>query len=175
MSNWQIDTSHSSISFRVRHLMFAKVRGSFGKWQGSIEGTSGQLASGSTTVTIDATSIDTGVPDRDAHLRGADFLDADNHPTLTFASTSVKGSGDSLEITGNLTIRGTTRPVVLHAEHTGEGKDPWGNRRLGFSAKTKISRKEFGLVWNQVLEAGGVAVGDEIEVEIDLEAVQPVA
>ena len=175
MSTWQFDTAHSSISFRVRHMMFAKVRGHFGKWQGSLTGAADQLGSASTTVTIDAASIDTGTADRDAHLRSADFLDVAKFPTMTFVSTGVSVKGDALTINGDLTIRDTTRPIVLTAERTGEGKDPWGNARLGFSGHTRLSRKDFGLVWNQLLETGGAVVGDDIDVDLDVEVLRPAA
>jgi polyisoprenoid-binding protein YceI len=173
MSTWQIDTSHSSITFRVRHMMFAKVRGHFGKWTGSLTGTADQLGHASTTVTIDASSIDTGTADRDTHLRSPDFLDVAQFPTITFTSTGVKVAGDALTISGDLTIRDATRPITLTAERTGEGKDPWGNARLGFSGHTRLSRKDFGLVWNQLLETGGAVVGDDIDVEVDVEVLRP--
>ncbi len=173
MATWQFDIGHSSISFRVRHMMFAKVRGHFGKWEGTLDATPGQLSAGKATVTIDASSIDTGIADRDGHLRSGDFLNTAEFPTITFVSTGVKTSGDNITVTGDLTIRGTTKPVVLTGEASGEGKDPWGNVRLGFSAHTKISRKEFGLVWNQLLETGGAVVGDEIDVDLEVEAMRP--
>ena len=175
MSTWQIDTSHSNITFRVRHMMFAKVRGHFGKWQGTFNGAPDQLGQASTTVTIDAASIDTGSADRDTHLRSPDFLDVGAFPTITFTSTGVNAAGSALTISGDLTIRGTTCPIVLTAERTGEGKDPWGNARLGFSGHTRLSRKAFGLVWNQLLETGGAVVGDDIDVEVDVEVMRPAA
>ncbi len=175
MSTWQFDTAHSSISFRVRHMMFAKFRGHFGKWQGSLEATPGQLGAAKAHVTIEASSIDTGIADRDNHLRSADFLDTATFPSITFTSTGVKVAGDALTITGDLTIRDVTRSIVLTGDYSGEGKDPWGNVRLGFSAHTKLSRKDFGLVWNQLLETGGAIVGDEIEVDLEVEVQRPAA
>ena len=175
MATWQFDTGHSSISFRVRHMMFAKVRGHFSKWEGSLEATPGQYAAAKATVTIDAASIDTGIADRDGHLKSADFLNTAEFPNITFVSTGVKASGDALTITGDLTIRGTTKSIVLTGEASGEGKDPWGNQRLGFSAQTKLSRKEFGLVWNQLLETGGAVVGDDMEVDLEVEVMRPAA
>ena len=175
MATWQFDTAHSSISFRVRHMMFAKVRGHFTKWQGALEATEGQFGAATTTVTIDAASIDTGTPDRDNHLRSADFLDVANFPVIAFTSTGVKADGDALTISGELTIRGVTKAVTLKGESTGAGVDPWGNARLGFAAHTKLSRKEFGLVWNQLLETGGAVVGDEIDVELEVEVMRPAA
>lgn len=173
MSKWQFDTSHSHISFRVKHMLFAKVRGKFGSWQGHLELEPGQLASAKVQVTIEAASIDTGTPDRDNHLRSPDFFAAAEFPQLTFHSTAVTQIGEGLNIAGDLTIRGVTLPVLLRAEKTGEGTDPWGNRRLGFAAHTKISRKAYGLLWNQLLETGGAVVADEVEIDIDVEAMQP--
>jgi polyisoprenoid-binding protein YceI len=122
---------------------------------------------------IDASSIDTGLADRDTHLKSADFLDVAGHPEITFKSTRVeKLGGERLRVAGDLTIRGTTREVVLDVEYAGQTKDPWGNVRAGFAAKTVIERKDFGLSWNQVLEAGGVLVGDSVTIEIEVEAVQ---
>ncbi len=175
MATWQLDIGHSSISFRVRHMMFAKVRGHFAKWEGTLDATPGQFGAAKATVSIDAASIDTGIADRDGHLRSGDFLNVAEFPTITFVTTGVKVSGDALTITGDLTIRGTTRPVTLTGEATGEGKDPWGNVRLGFSAHTKLSRKDFGLTWNQLLETGGAVVGDEIDVDLEIEAMRPAA
>ncbi len=173
MASWQFDIGHSSISFRVRHMMFAKVRGHFSKWEGSLEATPGQFGTAKASVTIDAASIDTGIADRDTHLRSADFLNVAEFPSITFVSTGVKVTGDALTIAGDLTIRGTTKAIVLTAEASGEGKDPWGNQRLGFSAHTKLSRKEFDLVWTQLLETGGAVVGDEIEVDLEVEVLRP--
>ena len=173
MATWQFDIGHSSISFRVRHMMFAKVRGHFSKWEGTLDATPGALGAGKATVTIDAASIDTGIADRDGHLRSGDFLNVAEFPSITFVSTGVQSQGDALTITGDLTIRGTTKSIVLVGEATGEGKDPWGNQRLGFSAQTKLSRKAFGLVWNQLLETGGAVVGDEIEVDLEVEVMRP--
>jgi polyisoprenoid-binding protein YceI len=169
---WNIDPAHSAIHFTVRHMVFAKVRGSFGAWQGELELEPDDLARSKLSVEIDAASIDTGVADRDTHLRSADFLDAEKHPKLTFRGTRIdKQSDTELRMTGDLTIRGVTRPVTLEVERLGEGTDPWGKRRIGFSARGTINRKDFGLEWNQALEAGGVLVGEKVELEIDVEAV----
>lgn len=172
IEKWEIDSAHSGINFSVRHLVIAKVRGRFTRWTGSIEAEDGDPARASVTVTIDASSIDTGVAERDAHLKSADFLDVANHPEITFTSKRFAKGG---KLTGNLTIHGVTREVVLDVEDAGRTKDPWGNQRAGFSATASIDRKEFGLTWNQLLEAGGVMVGDRVDVEIEVEAVQQVA
>jgi polyisoprenoid-binding protein YceI len=169
---WKIDPAHSAIHFTVRHMMFAKVRGTFGSWDAELALDPDDIGRSELTVAIDAASIDTGAADRDTHLRSGDFLDVEQHPKLGFRSTGIERSSDTkLRLTGDLTIRGTTRPVVLEVERLGEGTDPWGGRRIGFSARGTVNRKDFGLVWNQALETGGVLVGDKIEIEIDVEAV----
>jgi polyisoprenoid-binding protein YceI len=173
---WQIDSSHSGIQFTVRHLVIAKVRGQFSRWTGALEAPGGDFARGSLDVVIDASSIVTGVADRDAHLRSADFFDVERYPDITFKSTSVtQASPDRLHVAGALMIKGVTRDVVLDVEVLGQAKDPWGNERAAFSATTSIDRREFSLTWNQVLEAGGVMVGDRIDIAIDIEAVRQVA
>ena len=170
-TQWSFDPSHSSISFAVRHLMISKVRGNFGKWSGSFDYDAEDPTRSKIVARIAAASIDTREEKRDAHLRSADFLDAEKFPELVFESTSVRRAGDDYVVAGNLTIRGVTRPVELQVESLGGGKDPWGNQRVAFAARTAIARKEFGLNWNQALEAGGVLVGDKVEIEIDVQAV----
>ncbi|GMU67142.1 MAG: polyisoprenoid-binding protein [Acidobacteriota bacterium] len=170
---WQIDSAHSGIHFSVRHLVIAKVRGQFGRWNGTLTVPDGDFTKATAEVTIDATSIDTGVADRDAHLRSADFFDVENHPEITFRSRRLeKRTGDRFALVGDLTIRGTTREVTLDVESAGQTQDPWGNQRAAFSAKTSVDRKSFGLTWNQALETGGVMVGDRVEIEIEVEAVR---
>jgi len=170
---WTIDPSHSSVTFAVRHMIFAKVRGAFTKFEGSFEYDAATPTAARTSASIDAGSIDTREPQRDEHLRSADFLDVQHHPRLAFESTSVEPLGrEKFRITGDLTIRGTTRAVDLEVEHLGGGKDPWGNERIGFLAKTTINRKDFGLTWNQVLEAGGVLVGEDVEITLDIQAIR---
>lgn len=168
---WEIDKSHSAAAFSVRHLMVAKVRGRFGEFAGSI--TVGDTPEQSSVeVTIDAASIDTREPQRDAHLRSPDFLDVETYPTLTFRSTGFRKTGKTtFELPGELTIRGVTRPVALEADFEGLTLDPWGNSRAVFSAQTDIDREDFGLTWNQVLETGGVLVGKQIKIQIEIEAV----
>jgi polyisoprenoid-binding protein YceI len=168
-----IDPIHSNVGFSVRHLMIAKVRGHFKAVSGTIVIPAGSDVPEAVDVTIDGASIDTREPQRDDHLRSPDFLDVATYPTLRFVSTSISGDPSAFEIHGDLTIHGTTRPVVLNATFEGRANDPWGNLRAGYEATTKISRKEFGLTWNQALEAGGVAVGDEVRIELSVEAIAP--
>jgi polyisoprenoid-binding protein YceI len=170
---WQIDSSHSGIFFSVRHMVIARVRGQFSRWSGTVSAEDGDLAHATVDAVIDASSIDTGVADRDTHLKSADFLDVSSHPDITFHSTGTEDLGDGrLRVAGDLTIRGVTRPVTLEVEFAGRAKDPWGNERAGFNAKASVDRKDFGLTWNQVLEAGGVLVGDRVDIEIEVEAVR---
>lgn len=173
LEKWEIDSSHSGIHFSVRHMVVAKVRGKFARWSGSIVAEDGDLARAQVSVVVDASSIDTGLAERDAHLKSPDFLDVASFPELTFQSRDVaKHSDESLRVSGELTIHGVTRDVVLDVEYTGRTKDPWGNERAGFTARTALDRKDFGLTWNQLLEAGGVMVGDRINIEIEVEAVK---
>jgi polyisoprenoid-binding protein YceI len=175
-NRWDIDVAHSAIHFHVRHMIISKVHGRFARWAGAIQLDPQDLTRSSVEVTIDAASIDTQVADRDAHLRSADFLDVERYPQLAFRSTRVeKAGGAGYRVTGELTLRGVTREVVLDAEFAGTGKDPWGNERAGFSARTSLDRRDFGLVWNAALEAGGVLVGEKVEISIELEAVKKVA
>ena len=173
---WEIDSSHSSLHFSVRHLVIAKVRGTFARWSGTVQVPDGDFARASVAVTIDASSIETGVADRDGHLKSPDFFDAAQYPELRFVGTRVQPrSGDEIDVIGDLTIRGITREVVLRVEQHGQAKDPWGNVRAAFSAKTTIDRKDFGLTWNQALETGGALVGDKVEIEAEIQAVKQVA
>jgi polyisoprenoid-binding protein YceI len=168
-----IDPIHTNVGFSVRHLMISKVRGHFKSVAGSIAIPAGSEVPEAVDVTIDGSSIDTREPQRDDHLRSPDFLDVATYPTLRFHSTSISGSPDAFEIHGDLTIHGTTRPVVLHATFEGRATDPWGNLRAGYEANTTISRKDFGLAYNQALETGGVVVGDEVRIELNVEAIAP--
>jgi len=175
-TTWDFDLSHSSVNFHVRHLMVSKVHGRFQTWGGTLTLDDEDVTRSTVEVTIDVGSIDTKEEKRDAHLRSADFFDADNSPKLTFKSTAVKRlSDDELEVLGDLTIRGTTKPVTLKVESNGQIKDPWGGTRAGFSAKATISRKDFGLNWNALLETGGVVVGDKIEISLEIEAIKKAA
>jgi polyisoprenoid-binding protein YceI len=169
---WEIDSSHSGIHFSVRHLVIAKVRGQFSRWTGAVVVPDGDFTKASVEAVVDASSIDTGVADRDAHLKSADFFDVAQFPEVIFKAVRVTPEGNDLRVTGELTIKGITRDVTLEVEQLGQVQDPWGNQRVAFSAKTAIDRKDFGLTWNQVLETGGVAVGDRINLEIEVEAVR---
>ncbi|MBL1133987.1 MAG: polyisoprenoid-binding protein [Chloroflexi bacterium] len=171
MAKWNIDPAHTGINFSVRHMMVTTVRGSFQNFNGTIEFDPANPTAGSVEVTIDANSINTGASDRDNHLRSADFFDVANHPNITFKSTKVEVKGDNTgKIYGDLTIHGVTRPVVLDTEFLGENTNPWGAKVIGFNATTKINREDFGLTWNVALETGGVLVGKEIKIELDVEA-----
>lgn len=172
-SKWNIDAAHSSLQFSVRHMVITKVRGAFKGYSGTLElDENRDQALARVDVVIDAASIDTSEPKRDEHLRSQDFLDVAAYPTLAFRSRSIDRSGDRYRVTGDLTIHGVTRSVTLDAEFQGQGKDPWGGQRAAFSAKTSVNREDFGLTWNQVLEAGGVLVGTKIDIEIEVQAVQ---
>ncbi len=172
-TTWKIDPAHSHVEFAVRHLMITTVRGRFGGVQGTVVTDDVDPARAEVEVTIDVNSIDTREAQRDAHLKSADFFDAAKYPILTFKSTGVKDvTGDRFMLAGNLTMHGVTREVTLDVTAEGRGKDPWGGERAGYSATTKINRSDFGLTWNQVLETGGIAVGDEIKISLDLELVK---
>jgi len=176
LEKWEIDSGHSGIHFSVRHMVVAKVRGVFSRWSGSIEADDGDFARGSVKVVIDASSIETGVADRDGHLKSPDFLDVARFPELTFTSKQATATAvGRLAVTGALTLHGVTHDVMLDVEYAGRAKDPWGNERAGFTAKTSIDRKAFGLVWNQALEAGGVLVGERVDIELEIEAVKQTA
>jgi polyisoprenoid-binding protein YceI len=174
-NTWNIDVGHSAIHFWVRHMVISKVHGRFAKWSGKIELDEKDLTRSTVDVRIDTASIDTQVADRDAHLRSADFLDVARYPEATFRSKRIEKVGDRYKVVGDLDLHGVVREVTLDAEFAGTGKDPWGNERAGFSAKTSLDRREFGLVWNAALETGGVLVGEKVELAIELEAVKQVA
>ena len=175
-NTWNIDATHSGIHFSVRHMVVSKVRGRFTKYSGELDLDEDDLTRSTIEGTIDVGSIDTGVPDRDAHLRSADFFDVEKFPTLTYRSKRIEKLGDDrYRIVGDLTIRDVTREVPLDVEYGGKSKDPWGNERLGFFAKASIDRKDFGLAWNQVLEAGGVLVGERVDIDVELEAMKAAA
>jgi polyisoprenoid-binding protein YceI len=170
---WTLDASHSQAAFSVRHLMISNVRGEFRTLSGEASYDPARPEAASITVRIDVASIDTREEKRDAHLRSADFFDAETHPHITFTSRRFARKGDGFEVTGDLTIRGTTREVVLTVDEiTGEQTDPWGGRRVGATARTKIKRSEFGVTWNAALETGGVVVGDEVSITLDVELVK---
>ena len=169
-TNWQIDTAHSSANFSIKHMMIAKVHGGFEKLSGSLVLDASDITKSSVEASIDASSINTREPQRDAHLKSADFFDIEKYPTLNFKSSKVERDGDDLKVTGNLTIHGVTKEVVFAVEGPSEEmKDPYGNIKIGISATTKIKRKDFGLSWNAALEAGGVLVGDDVTISLDIQ------
>ncbi|MGH7925781.1 MAG: YceI family protein [Candidatus Binatus sp.] len=171
---WQIDPAHTNVVFTVRHMMISNVKGQFQKTSGTINANGNDPASAKIDGTIDASSIDTRVEKRDLHLKSPDFLDVAKYPTITFKSTKVEAAGpNKWKVTGDLTLHGVTKPVVLDVEGSGAPiTDPMGNTRAGASATTNIKRSDFGLTWNKALEAGGVMVGDEVAISIDLEAIK---
>ena len=171
-TTWSIDPGHTTIGFTGKHMMFTTVRGRFRDVQGTIVLDEANPAASSVEVQIDAASVDSGVEQRDGHLKSPDFLHVEEHPQITFRSTSVEPQGATrARVTGDLTIRGTTRPVVLDATLTGRGKNPWGKQVVGFEAATRINRKDFGLTWNVALETGGLLVSDELKIELEVQAV----
>jgi len=173
---WDLDISHSSVNFHVRHLMVSKVHGRFHNWSGTLLLDEDDITRSTVEVNIEANSIDTRDEKRDGHLKSADFFDVEKFPYLTFKSTKIdKVSDDELAVHGDLSIHGITKPVTLTVETGGQVKDPWGGTRTGFSAKTSISRKEFGLHWNVALETGGFVVGDKIEITLEIEAIKSAA
>ncbi len=173
-TTWTIDPDHSNVGFKVRHLMVSNVKGNFDKHTGTVEINDKDITKSKIEVSIDTNSINTNVQKRDEHLRSADFFDVAKYPAMTFVSKKVaKASKDKLKVTGDLTLHGITKQVVLDVEGpTKESKDPWGNIRKGATATTKINRKDFGLVWNTALETGGVAVGEEITITLEIEMIK---
>jgi polyisoprenoid-binding protein YceI len=171
-TTWKIDPNHSIVEFAVKHIMISTVRGRFSEVEGEIVIADGEPSHSSVTATIKAASIDTHTGQRDDHLRSADFLDAANFPEITFKSTRITGDRSEFEVTGDLTIRGVTREITLDVTHEGSRKDPWGGDRIAFSATTKLDRRDFGLTWNQAIEAGGVLVGNDVKVSIEVQAVK---
>lgn len=172
-ATWVLDPSHSLVEFSVKHMMIANVKGRFSKFEGSVTGDLPDLTTAEIAVTVDAASIDTRDEQRDGHLRSGDFFDVEKFPTLSFRSTRIERvSGDDYKITGDLTIRDVTKEVTLDATFEGTGKDPWGNERAGFSAETKVNRKDFGLVWNVALETGGILVGEQVKISVQAQAVK---
>ena len=172
-TTWKIDPAHSNVELAVKHLMISTVKGLFTDVEGEIVIVDGDPSKSSVSATLKAASIDTRTKQRDDHLRSADFLDAANFPEITFKSTRISGDESEFEVVGNLTIRGVTRAVTLDVTNEGAGKDPWGGDRIAFSATTKLDRRDFGLTWNQAIEAGGVLVGNDVKGSIDVQAVKP--
>ena len=170
-TTYAVDPAHTTVEFIVRHLMITKVRGRFTGVAGTIELEPGSDVPSGVQAHIDTATIDTREPQRDTHLRSADFLEAEKHPALEFVSTRIKGTPGDFTIHGNLTIHGITREIALKGEFEGRVTDPWGGQRIGYSASTTINRKDFGLTWNATLETGGVVVGDQVRIELNVEAI----
>ncbi|MGM0886986.1 MAG: YceI family protein [Bacillota bacterium] len=170
-TKWTVDPTHSAIEFSVKHMMIAKVKGSFNKFEASILANPSDLTTAEIDFTVEVASIDTRNADRDNHLRSADFFDVDKYPTLKFKSTKiVKTDEDEYDVTGNVTLNGVTKEETFSITFEGQGKDPWGNEKAGFSGKGKVKRSDYGLTYNAALETGGVLIGDQITLTIEIEA-----
>lgn len=173
IATYTIDPSHSRLGFTVRHMGFSKVRGSFEQFEGVVRLAPDDLSTLETDVTVQSSSITTNDEKRDAHLRSADFFETEKYPTITFKSTDVRNvSGDSFTLVGDFTMHGVTKTIELKGNFLGAGTDPWGGTRVAFEASTKVNRKEYGLNWNAVLETGGFLVSDEVEITLEVQAVQ---
>lgn len=169
-TTWALDPTHSELLFRVRHLMIASVKGEFRKFNVTLSVDGDDFSTAKINASIDIDSIDTNNADRDGHLKSPDFFDAATHPSMSFVSTSVSNSGDgNFVVNGDLTIKGTTKPVTLNVEFGGANKDPWGNEKAGYSFSTTINRNDFGLTWNAALETGGVLVSEEVKITGELQ------
>jgi len=172
-TTWSIDAAHTNVEFGVKHMMLATVKGRFAEVAGTVEFAGDDLSTAQVRVVAEAASIDTRSGQRDAHLRSPDFFDAAAYPQLTFVSREVQPAGsDEFRVVGDLTLHGVTHELVLAARFEGEGQDPWGGTRMAFHATGKLDRRDFGLTWNQALETGGLLVGEEIKLSIDVELVQ---
>lgn len=168
---WNVDSAHSSIDFSIRHMMVSRVKGTFHNFEATVKADTNDLTTANIEVEIDVASIDTRNEDRDNHLRSADFFDVEKYPKMTFKSTNIVKTGDNeYDLTGDVTLHGVTKPVTFSATFEGVGKDPWGNEVAGLSAQGKIKRSDFGLTWNNTLETGGVLVGDDVNISIEIEA-----
>src|SRR4051812_19902111 len=176
LGTWNIDPSHSAIAFSVRHMVVSKTRGRFTRWSGQLRFDAKNPSDSLVEVSIDPASLDTADAQRDAHLRSADFFDVEKYPSASFRSSKVEvTANDRYRVTGDLTVHGVSKPVVLEVTYEGSGKDPWGGERAGFAASTSIDRKDFGLEWNKALETGGLLVGERVELTLEIEAVKQVA
>ena len=171
-TKWAIDPTHSEIGFKVKHMMFTNVSGKFDSYEATIITDEDNFENASIEFSADINSINSNNADRDNHLKSGDFFDVENHPKLTFKATSFTKKGDDFELVGDLTLRGVTKPVKLEAEFSGLMKDPWGNTKAGLNISGKINRKDWGLNWNSALEAGGVLVGEEVRLNIELQLIQ---
>jgi polyisoprenoid-binding protein YceI len=171
-TTWKLDPTHTLVEFSAKHLMISTVKGRFTDVEGTIVADENELANSSVDVTLKAASIDSRTEMRDNHLRSADFLHVEQFPVITFRSTTIEGDREDFNLTGDLTIRDVTKPVTLKVTFEGQTKDPWGGERIGFSASGKIDRRDFGLTWNQLLETGGLTVGNDIKIAIEVEAIK---
>jgi polyisoprenoid-binding protein YceI len=170
MKKWTIDTAHSEIGFSVKHMMISKVKGSFTSFDAEVEANEENLTGALIDFKIETASINTNNGDRDNHLRSADFFDAEQYPYITFKANEIVKKDEEYELNGDLTIKGVTRPATFEVEYGGKGTNPWGVEVVAFNAEGKINRKDFGLTWNQSLETGGVLVGEDIKISLDLQA-----
>jgi polyisoprenoid-binding protein YceI len=170
-TTWKLDPSHTTIEFSAKHMMITTVKGRFVDVEGTIVADEQNFADSEVTATMKAASIDTRSEQRDTHLRSADFLDVEHYPEVTFKSTRIEGTKEEFKLIGDLTIRGTTRPITLDVTFEGSGKDPWGGTRASFSAKGKFDRRDYGLTWNVALEAGGILVSNDVKINIEAQAV----
>jgi polyisoprenoid-binding protein YceI len=173
-TQWKLDATHTSVEFSAKHLMITTVKGRIADVEGTIEIDEKNPKNSSVEAVLKAASIDSRTTQRDDHLRSGDFLNVEKFPEIRFRSTKIEGGREEFKLTGDLTIRDVTKPITLDVTFEGETKDPWGGERAGFSAKGKIDRRDFGLTWNQILEAGGVAVGNEIKINVEVEAIKVV-
>jgi len=171
-TTWKLDPSHTAVEFSAKHLMISTVKGRITDIEGTIYTDEKNPRNSSVEATLKAASLDTRTDQRDQHLRSADFLDVEKYPEIKFRSTRIEGDKDSFKLTGDLTIRDVTKSITLDVEFEGAGKDPWGGERVGFSAKGKFDRRDFGLTWNQALETGGVVVGNDIKISLEVEAIK---
>ena len=172
-TTWKIDPAHSTAQFVVRHMMITNVRGGFSNVQGTVVWDADDVAASSIDVTIDTTTLSTGDSNRDTHVKSAEFLETEKHPAITFKSKTITKDGDGLKVRGDLTIHGVTKEVVLQVDGPSEQqKDPWGNTRVGASATTKIKRSDFGLTWNAALATGGVMLGDDVKIELEVSLIK---
>lgn len=171
-ATFAIDASHSSVGFKVRHMMVSNVRGAFDQFEGTIEFDEAAMGEASVEAVIQVSSVDTADEKRDQHLVSADFFDAEQFPEMTFRSTALKQDGEAWMLHGELTLHGVTKPVTLELEYNGTIEDPWGNTRAGFSAEGKIDRRDFGITWNNTLDKGGLAVGNDVTIQLEIEAIK---
>jgi polyisoprenoid-binding protein YceI len=171
-ATFAIDPVHSSIGFKVKHMVISKVRGSFSQFEGTIDFDEVDPTLGSVSATITMESIDTSDEKRDEHLRSAEFFNTAEYPTMTFSSKEITKDGDDWQLKGNLTLHGVTKPVALKLEYNGSVDDPWGNHRVGFAAEGKIDRRDFGISWNNTLDKGGLALGNDVTIQLEIEAIR---